>query len=241
MVCLTRTSRYRSKRRSWLVPLLPTNARVFALRYCCCHPVVFISARGRHNQQPTKSLHEEEEDLSSWLTPAFLVLPKTKTRKNWKVYQLFCILSVFSLSHRIHCSWRLFFIIWPTYFLGIVRNHVSLGSPNHNLHTRSYRGIFRMYLWYSKKKGVNVGNPRHKNTVSGSVLCCHNREMSAKSADIWLSGRHVADMSLTFPAKLYNHTQAVRLICNGIVYAFDKDNLGSMFFKRNLHPIRGKA
>ena len=23
-----------------------------------------------------------------------------------------------------------------------------------------------MYLWYSKKKGVNVGNPQHKNTVS---------------------------------------------------------------------------
>jgi hypothetical protein len=23
----------------------------------------------------------------------------------------------------------------------------------------------------------------------------------------------------------------VRLICNGIVYAFDKDNLGPMFFK----------
>ncbi len=31
MVCLTRTSRYRSKRRSWLVPLLPT-VLVFASR-----------------------------------------------------------------------------------------------------------------------------------------------------------------------------------------------------------------
>jgi hypothetical protein len=58
-----------------------------------------------------------------------------------------------------------------------------------------------MYLWYSKKKGVNVGNPRHKNTVLESVLCCHDREMSAKSANVWLSGRHVADMLPTFPAK----------------------------------------
>ncbi len=91
--------------------------------------------------------------------------------------------------------------MWPTYFLGVVRNHVSLGSPNHNLHTRSYRGILCMYLWYSKKKGVNVGNPQHKNTVLESVLCCHDREMSAKSADIWLLGWHVADMSPAFPAK----------------------------------------
>ena len=58
-----------------------------------------------------------------------------------------------------------------------------------------------MYLWYSKKKGVNVGNPRHKNTVSGLALCCHDREMLAKSANIWLSGRHVANMLLTFLAK----------------------------------------
>jgi hypothetical protein len=45
-----------------------------------------------------------------------------------------------------------------------------------------------MYLWYSKKKGVNVGNPRHKYTVSELVLCHHDREMSAKSANIKLSG-----------------------------------------------------
>ncbi len=88
---------------------------------------------------------------------------KRRQEKNWKIYRLFCIISVFSSSHRIqHCSWRLFFIMWPTYFLGVVRNHVSLGSPNLNPHTRSYRGILRMYLWYSKKKGVNVCNPQHK-------------------------------------------------------------------------------
>ncbi len=49
---------------------------------------------------------------------------------------------------------------------------------------------------------MNVGNPGHKNTMSGWVLCHHDRGMSAKSADIWLLGRHVANMSATFPAKL---------------------------------------
>jgi hypothetical protein len=142
------------------------NARVFALHCCCCPPVVFISACGRRNQQPTKPLREEEEDLMSWLTPAFWSYQKQSQEKNWKVYRLFCILSVFSSSHRIqHRSWQLFFIVWPTYFLGVVRNHVSLGPPNHNLHTRSYRGILRMYLWYSKKKGANVGYPDTK------ILC----------------------------------------------------------------------
>ena len=58
-----------------------------------------------------------------------------------------------------------------------------------------------MQLWYLNTNWVNVGNPRHKKTVSGSVLCCHNRGMLAKSADIWLSGQHVADMPGTFPAK----------------------------------------
>jgi len=32
-------------------------------------------------------------------------------------------------------------------------------------------------------------------------LCRHDLAESAKSADFWLSGRHVADMSATFPAK----------------------------------------
>jgi len=53
----------------------------------------------------------------------------------------------------------------------------------------------------AEKKGVNAGNPGHKNTVSGSVLCCHDSEMSVKSANIWLSGQHIANMLPTFPAK----------------------------------------
>jgi hypothetical protein len=67
----------------------------------------------------------------------------------------------------------------------------------------TYVEVFgRLYvLWFKKKKGVNVGHPRHKNVVLGSILCPHNRAMSAKSANIWLSGRHVANMSVTLPAK----------------------------------------
>ena len=57
-------------------------------------------------------------------------------------------------------------------------------------------------LWCKKKKGVNGGLPRHENVVSGSILCRHDRAVSAKSADIWLLGRRVADMSTTSPAKL---------------------------------------
>jgi hypothetical protein len=37
--------------------------------------------------------------------------------------------------------------------------------------------------------------------VSGTNLCRHDLAESAKSADFWLSGRHVSDMSATFPAK----------------------------------------
>ncbi len=47
----------------------------------------------------------------------------------------------------------------------------------------------------------NFGNHRHKNVVSESILCRHDRGMSAKKADIWLLGQHDADMSSTFPAK----------------------------------------
>ena len=51
------------------------------------------------------------------------------------------------------------------------------------------------------KKGINVGHPRHQNALSGSVLCRHDRAVLAKSANIWLSGRHVANMPAILPAK----------------------------------------
>ena len=44
-------------------------------------------------------------------------------------------------------------------------------------------------------------NPDRKN-VSGSKLCRRDGGILAKSDDIWLSGRHVADMSATFSAKI---------------------------------------
>jgi hypothetical protein len=66
---------------------------------------------------------------------------------------------------------------------------------------RGFWQVVRTYvlLWYKKKKGVNVGHPRHKNVVWGSILCRLDWAVLAKSADIWLSGRHVADMSATLP------------------------------------------
>ena len=54
-------------------------------------------------------------------------------------------------------------------FSCVIRNHVSLASHNHNPFTRSYRGNLSMYLWYFKKKGVNVGNPRHKNMFRDQI------------------------------------------------------------------------
>ncbi len=63
--------------------------------------------------------------------------------------------------------------------------------------------------------------------MSGTNLCRHNLAVSAKSADFWLSGRHVADMSATFPAKLTalsaiaarqsNGTQAVVEACHQVL------------------------
>ena len=79
------------------------------------------------NNQPLRK--EEEDCCTSWLTPAFLVLAKTKTGKKLGSlppifhslsffilsHRLFCTLSVFSSSHRIHiiqhCSWQIFFIV----------------------------------------------------------------------------------------------------------------------------------
>ncbi len=91
--------------------------------------------------------------------------------------------------------------MWQPYFLGIVRNQVSLGYPNRNPHIRTYRGILCMYLWYYRGKfGGCRQIPTQKN-VSGSKLCRRDRGILAKCADIWLSGRHVTDISATFSAK----------------------------------------
>ncbi len=57
-----------------------------------------------------------------------------------------------------------------------------------------------MYLWYLEKIWRKSANPDTK-IVSGTKLCWHDLAELAKSADFWLSGRHVADMSATFPAK----------------------------------------
>jgi hypothetical protein len=63
-----------------------------------------------------------------------------------------------------------------------------------------------MYLWYYRGKfGGCRQIPTQKN-VWGSKLCWHDRGISAKCADIWLSGQHVADMLATFSAKMARAT-----------------------------------
>jgi hypothetical protein len=55
--------------------------------------------------------------------------------------------------------------------------------------------VLKRKIWWMS------ANPDRKN-VSGSKLCRRDGGILAKSDDIWLSGRHVADMLATFSAKL---------------------------------------
>ena len=117
--------------------------------------------------------------------------------RNIRVQIFFHPLSFFILSHPPILANSVLFSSCDNHFLGVVRNQVSLGYPNRNPHIRSYRGILRTYLWYI---GGCRQIPTEKN-VSGSKLCRRDGGILAKSDDIWLSGRHVADMSATFSAK----------------------------------------
>ena len=65
-----------------------------------------------------------------------------------------------------------------------------------------------MYLWYLEKIWRKLAKPDTKK-VSGTNLCRHDLAESAKSADFWLSGRHVADMLATFPAKIRTRNNAI--------------------------------
>jgi hypothetical protein len=58
-----------------------------------------------------------------------------------------------------------------------------------------------MYLWYYRGKSGGCRQIPTQKNVSESKMCRHDRGILAKCADIWLSGRHVADMSATFSAK----------------------------------------
>ncbi len=48
---------------------------------------------------------------------------------------------------------------------------------------------------------------------------------------IWSAYKFARSKICLSKAWHWGHTQAVRLIYNGVVYAFDKDNLGPKFFK----------
>jgi len=64
-----------------------------------------------------------------------------------------------------------------------------------------------------RENWVNVGNHPHKNVVSGSILCRHDIDMSAKCANIWLSGRHVAD----YPTQVHAHVDCWLLCVDGLL------------------------
>ena len=57
-----------------------------------------------------------------------------------------------------------------------------------------------MYLWYLETIWRKSAIPDTKK-VSGTNLCRLDGGLSAKCANFWLLGRHVANMSATFPAK----------------------------------------
>ena len=75
----------------------------------------------------------------------------------------------FASSQFFHLLTTIIFPRVTNLFYCIIRNHVSLASNNHSPYTRSYRETLCMYLWYFKKKGVNAGNPGHKNTCQDQI------------------------------------------------------------------------
>ena len=110
-------------------------------------------------------------------------------------------------------------------FHRVVRNQVSLGYPNHSPHIRTYRGILRMYLWYSKKKGVNVSNPQHKNTVSDQFCVAtiggHFGQICRHLAVAATCFQHVG----IFPSQLYalqqiNDCKYIHFLCWSFQWPF---------------------
>ena len=83
------------------------------------------------------------------------------------------------------------------------RRHVADMLPtlpaNTTLFFRSYRGTFRMYLWYFKKKGVNVGNPQHKNMCRDQICVATTGQCQPKVPTFGCRG----DMSPT----CWHHSQ----------------------------------
>ena len=87
---------------------------------------------------------------------------------------------------------------------------------------------------------IYVGHPRHKNVLSGSIQCQRGRAVPAKSADIWLSGRHVADMSAILPAKLVIQFHAIVTLLVPVVLMdkFCRRNSKSRSSKKLIFTIR---
>jgi hypothetical protein len=110
---------------------------------------------------------------------------------------------VLSSSHNITTSYvgNYFSSCAKLYFFVLSETMYLSAPPTIPAYQVLQRNSQYLPLVLKKKKGVNVGHPRHKNVVLGSILCRHDSGMSAKCANIWLLGRHVADMSATMLAK----------------------------------------
>jgi hypothetical protein len=80
-----------------------------------------------------------------------------------------------------------------TFFLGVARNNLSLGSPPITHVPDLTEGSSVCTSGTLRRKGEYWQSPTQK-YFAGIGLCCHDREMSAKSANIWLLGQHVANI-----------------------------------------------
>jgi hypothetical protein len=89
-----------------------------------------------------------------------------------------------------------------------------------------------------KENLEKVGNPRHKKSVGNEFVSARQAE-SAKSADFWLSGRHVADMSATFPAKVCRWIQQPEppLMSEGHVIQYCMTDFTRTSLAVNLHTF----
>ena len=123
---------------------------------------------------------------------------------------------VLSSSHNITTSYvgNYFSSCAKLYFFVLSETMYLSAPPTIPAYQVLQRNSQYLPLVLKKKKGVNVGHPRHKNVVSGSILCRQDRGMSAKCANIWLSGQHVADMLATMPAEESPTGRISPRICN---------------------------
>jgi hypothetical protein len=139
-------------------------------------------------------------------------------KKKWEVYHLYCILSVFSSSHTVyfassqffhlltvqHRSWRLFFIVWRTYFLALSETMHLLPHPTIS-HIPDLTEEFSVCTSGTlRKMGWILAIPDTKILCQDQICVTRTGRCWPKvpSANIWLLLGHVAYMLVTFPARI---------------------------------------